>query len=189
MRRPIASASSTSAGRAAPRPAETVRGDPADGLRNGDEPLFPSLRRRPAEERADEIVEALREAILNPGRLDGSTGMAYSDWAKVAHKRITRAIREAEASASLRELMSANRIGGLCLRIGFLLLASVMAFSAFWWGVVDVWRTYGPAWGVGATLSAVGLSLAFVVAGLLMSGNDIEEMRSKVRNRIGGDDG
>lgn len=153
----------------------------------GDEPLFPSLRRRSADDRAEEIVEALKDAIMNPGRLDGGTGMAYSDWAKVARKRITRAIREAEASASLRELMSAHRIGGLCLRVGFLLLASVMAFTAFWYGVIHIWRTYGTAWGVGATMSALGLSFGFVVAGLLMSGDDIDQMRSKIRDRFGDD--
>ncbi len=187
MRRPIVSASSTPAGRAAARPADAVpvgAGAAEAGATGPEEPLFPSLRRRPAEERADEIVDALKDAILNPGRVGGGTGMAYSDWAKVAHKRITRAIREAEASASMRELMSANRIGGLCLRVGFLLLASVMAFTAFWYGVIDIWRSHGPVWGIGATLSAIGLSLAFVVAGLLMSGSDIEEMRNKVRGRL-----
>lgn len=178
-------------GRAPARPAGASRAPspapdatpPAAG--DDDAPLFPSLKRRSAEERADEIVAALKDAILNPGRLDGGTGMAYSDWAKVARKRITRAIREAEASVAMRELMSANRIGGLCLRVGFLLLASVLSFAAFWYGAIHIWRTYGPAWGVGAILSSVGLSFAFVVAGLLLSGSDIEEMRSKVRRKVG----
>lgn len=194
MRRPTASAPPSAASRAQARPtgasipAEPT-GAPTGGSADGDaEPLFPSLRKRPAEERADEIVDALKEAILNPGRLDGGSGMAYSDWAKVARKRITRAIREAEASASMRELMSAHRIGGLCLRIGFMLLASVMAFSAFWYGIVHIWQAYGPAWGLGATLSAFGLSFAFVVSGLLMSSSDIEEMRAKIRDRFGNDD-
>ena len=187
MRRPTASPSSMQTNRGGSGPALAGL-KPLDRPGNGDdEPLFPSLKRRTAEERADEIVDALKEAILNTGRLDGSTGMAYSDWAKVAHKRILRAIREAETSASMRELMSANRIGGLCLRIGFLLLASVMSFTAFWYGIIHIWRTYGPAWGLGATMSALGLSFAFVVAGLLMSGTDIEEMRSKVRERFGND--
>lgn len=170
--------------RPADRPADGPAGDAADGDTG---PLFPSLRKRPAHERADEIVEALKEAILNPGRLDGSSGMAYSDWSKVARKRITRAISEAEASASLRELMSAHRVGGMCLRIGFMLLASVMSFTAFWYGIVHIWRSYGPAWGLGATLSALGLSFAFVVSGLLMSSKDIEEMRNQVRSRFGDD--
>lgn len=189
MRRPTAS--STMASRAPARPTAAPRpaAEPADGpADSGGEPLFPSLRRRPAEERADEIVGALKEAILNPGRLDGSTGMAYSDWAKEARKRIVRAVREAEASASMRELMSAHRIGGMCLRIGFMLLASVMAFTAFWYGIVHIWRAYGPAWGIGATLSALGLSFAFVVAGLLMSSSDIEELRAKIRDRFDADD-
>lgn len=177
--------------RAPARPAGASRASSpvADGTpptaTDDDAPLFPSLKRRSAEERADEIVAALKDAILNPGRLDGGTGMAYSDWAKVARKRITRAIREAEASVAMRELMSANRIGGLCLRVGFLLLASVLSFAAFWYGAIHIWRTYGPAWGVGAILSSVGLSFAFVVAGLLLSGSDIEEMRSKVRRKVG----
>lgn len=191
MRRPTVSSTSTPINRGPSRPAGAIPDGPgpfgAPAGSNDEEPLFPSLRRRSADERADEIVDALKEAILNPGRLDGSTGMAYSDWAKVARKRILRAIREAEASASMRELMSANRIGGLCLRIGFLLLASVMAFAAFWYGIVHIWRTYGPAWGLGATMSAIGLSFAFVLAGLLMSSNDIEEMRSKIRDRFGND--
>jgi len=191
MRRPTAS--STAASRASARPADIFRPTadrsadrPAED--SDSEPLFPSLRKRPAEDRADEIVDALKEAILNPGRGDGGTGMAYSDWAKVARKRITRAIREAEASASMRELMSAHRIGGMCLRVGFMLLASVMAFTAFWYGIVHIWRTYGTAWGLGATLSALGLSFAFVVAGLLMSNSDIDELRNKIRDRFGPDD-
>jgi hypothetical protein len=191
MRRPFETNASIPSGRSTTRPAGAPAVYDASGsdgrAGDGDEPLFPSLGRRSAEDRADEIVDALKDAILNPGRSDGGTGMAYSDWAKVARKRIIRAIREAEASASLRELMSAHRIGGLCLRIGFLLLASVMAFTAFWYGVVHIWRTYGAAWGVGATMSAFGLSFAFVVAGLLMSGDDIEEMRTKVRDKFGDD--
>lgn len=175
------SGSAAGASRSQPAPTPTKRPD-------DDGPLFPSLRRRSAEERADEIVEALKDAILNPGRVDGGTGMAYSDWAKVARKRITRAIREAEASASLREVMSAHRIGGICLRIGFLLLAAVMSFTAFWYGIVHIWRSYGPAWGVGAAMSAAGLSFAFVVAGLLMSSSDIEEVRSRIRDRFGDED-
>jgi len=198
MRRPNAPANSTAASPSAAargpvRPAGALRpvpppsDDPGAAVPGDDEPLFPSLKKRPAEERAEEIVQALKDAILNPGRLGGGTGMAYSDWAKVAHKRITRAIREAEASASMRELMSAHRVGGLCLRVGFLLLASVMSFAAFWYGAIHIWQTYGAAWGVGAILSSVGLSFAFVVAGLLMSSSDIEEMRNKVRRKVGDD--
>lgn len=149
-----------------------------------DEPLFPSLKRRPANERASEVVDALKEAILNPGRTDGGSGMAYRDWANVAHKKITRAINEAEAAVALREMLSAHRIGGLCLRIGFLLLAAVASFAAFWFGIVFVWDAYGPAWGVGAAMSALGLSLSFVVAGLSLSGDDIDKIRQKVREKL-----
>ena len=189
MRRPTISSAMASRAPARPTTAGQLPADPTDSPGGGNaEPLFPSLRRRPAEERADEIVGALKDAILNPGRLDGSTGMAYSDWSKEARKRIIRAVREAEASASMRELMSAHRIGGMCLRVGFMLLASVMSFTAFWYGIVHIWRVYGPAWGVGATLSALGLSFAFVVSGLLMSSSDIEEMRTSIRERFGTDD-
>lgn len=182
---PTATSRAQSRAGGAAHPADRPFDGPAAAGADGDaEPLFPSLRKRPPQERADEIVEALKEAILNPGRLDGSTGMAYSDWSKVARKRITRAISEAEASAQLRELMSAHRIGGMCLRIGFMLLASVMSFAAFWYGIVHIWRSYGPAWGLGATLSALGLSFAFVVSGLLMSSKDIEEMRNRIRGRF-----
>lgn len=189
MRRPTGPVPSAVSGRSAarPTPASYPETGPGVGPAGDDhEPLFPSLRRRPAQDRADEIVDALKESILNPGRADGSTGMAYSDWSKEARKRITRAIREAEASASMRELMSAHRVGGMCLRIGFMLLAAVMAFTAFWYGIVHIWRSYGPAWGLGATLSALGLSFAFVVSGLLMSSSDIEEMRRKIRDRFDG---
>jgi len=152
-----------------------------------DEDAFPSLRKVPAVERADEIVAELKEAILNPGRLDGGTGMAYSDWSKIARKKITKAIRDAEMAAAMRELMSANRIGGLCLRIGFLLLAAVAAFAAFWWGATLVWDSHGPAYGLAAIISALALCIAFVVAGLMMSGEDVEEFRRDVKRKFGRD--
>jgi hypothetical protein len=153
-----------------------------------DEPIYPSLKRRTPTERADDIVADLKDAILNPGRLDGSTGMAYGDWAKIARKKITRAIAEAEATAMFRELMSANRIGGLCMRIGFLLLAALAAFSGFWFGTIFIWETYGPAWGTGAAMSAIGLSFAFVIAGLMLSGKDVEDIRNTVREKLNLDD-
>jgi hypothetical protein len=144
---------------------------------------FPSLKRRPAEERANQIVEDLKEVILNPGRGEGKTGMYVGDWTKLARKDITRAIRDAETSAAFRELMSANRIGGLCLRIGFLLLASVASFAAFWWGIVVIGREYGPLWGFGATMSALGLSLAFVIAGLVYGHEGHEKALDKAMKK------
>ncbi|MFX4222851.1 MAG: hypothetical protein ACMVO3_18910 [Thalassobaculum sp.] len=159
----------------------TFREPPAN---SDDGPIYPSLKRKSPTERADGIVNDLKEAILNPGRLDGSTGMAYGDWQKIARKKITRAIAEAEASALFRELMSANRIGGLCIRIGFLLLASLASFAGFWFGTVFIWDTYGPAWGTGAMASAFGLSLAFVVAGIMLSGKDVENIRKDVREKL-----
>ena len=145
---------------------------------------FPSLKRRPAEERAKEIVDDLKEVILNPGRTDGKTGMRVGDWTKIARKDITKAIRDAETSAAFRELMSANRIGGLCVRIGFLLMASVASFFSFWYGIVFIGREYGPLWGFGATMSALGLSLAFVIAGLVYGSENKEQARDKAKSRF-----
>lgn len=150
-----------------------------------DDSPFPSMKKIPAQDRADEIIVELKEAILNPGRVDGSSGMMVGDWSKLAHKKIIKAIRDAEMSATMRELMSAKRIGGLCLRVGFLLLASVAAFAAFWFGVVFVWDTYGPVYGIGAVASAIGLSLGFVIAGIMMSGEDVEEIRGDIKRRFG----
>ena len=145
---------------------------------------FPSLKKRPAEARAQDIVDELKEAILNPDREDGKTGMNYRDWSKTAHKEITKAIKDAEASAAFRELMSANRIGGLCMRIGFLLMAAVASFASFWYGVLHIWRTYGPIWVLGSTLTALGLSIAFVTAGLIYGVEDKNKARDKAKSRF-----
>lgn len=144
---------------------------------------FPSLAPRPAIERTDEIIEHLEEMILNPGRSDGKTGMHYQDWKREARLEIRNAIEAAESAAAFKELMSANRIGGLCLRVGFLLLAALAAFAAFWWGVVFVGRSYGMLWGVAATLSALGLSLGFVTAGLVWGGEKEDDARYKAMTR------
>ena len=166
-------------------PPPVFRESPAN---SDDGPIYPSLKRQTPKQRADAIVADLKEAILNPGRLDGSTGMSYNDWARIAQTKITRAIAEAEASAMFRELMSANRIGGLCVRVGFLLLAALASFGGFWFGTVFIWETYGPAWGTGAMASAIGLALAFVVAGVMLSGKDVEIIRKDVRQKLNLDD-
>ena len=140
---------------------------------------FPDLKKRHAKERAQEIVDHLEELILNPDRLDGKTGTSYKSWAKTARKEIREAIQEAESSAAFRELISANRIGGLCMRIGFLLLATVSSFAAFWYGILFIWQEYGAIWGIGATLSAVGLSIAFTTAGLLFGGDHKTDATNK----------
>lgn len=165
---------------------QSVFAPPTDPDEKKDDSPFPSLKRRPAEERADEIVDALKDAILNPGRGEGKTGMYLGDWTKIARRDIARAIREAETIAAFRELMSANRIGGLCLRVGFLLLASVASFAAFWYGCVFIWRTYGPIWGLGATISALGLAIAFVAAGLAYGGENREAVKEKAVERTRG---
>lgn len=147
------------------------------------DPAFPSLKKRTADERAKEIVDHLKDMILNPDGRDGKTGMNYRDWSKIARKEITKAVREAETSAAFRELMSANRIGGLCMRVGFLLLAAVCSFAAFWYGILFIWREYGIIWGIGATLSAVGLSIAFTTAGLLYGGEREDEAKYNAMDR------
>ena len=147
--------------------------------RKKDTSPFPDLKKRHAKERAKEIVDHLEELILNPDRLDGKTGTSYKSWAKTARKEIREAIQEAESSAAFRELISANRIGGLCMRIGFLLLATVSSFAAFWYGILFIWQEYGAIWGIGATLSAVGLSIAFTTAGLLFGGDHKTDATNK----------
>ena len=137
------------------------------------------MKKLQAKERAKEIVDHLEELILNPDRLDGKTGTSYKSWAKTARKEIREAIQEAESSAAFRELISANRIGGLCMRIGFLLLATVSSFAAFWYGILFIWQEYGAIWGIGATLSAVGLSIAFTTAGLLFGGDHKTDATNK----------
>ena len=146
---------------------EPMPGEDTDNNKNSS---FPSLKKRTADDRAQEIVDQLKEMILNPERGDGKTGMSYRDWSKVACKEITKAVREAETSAAFRELMSANRLGGLAVRMGFLLLAAVFSCAAFWYGILFIWQEYGPVWGLSATLSAFGLSIAFTAAGLLYGG-------------------
>jgi hypothetical protein len=144
---------------------------------------FTCLKPRPAQERAREIVSHLEELILNPERLDGKTGISYRSWAKTARKEIKEAIQEAESSAAFQELISANRIGGLCLRIGFLILATVSSFAAFWYGILFIWQEHGAIWGTGATLSAVGLSIAFITAGLLFGSERQDDAKHKVMKK------
>ena len=159
---------------------ELILATPAIEIDNQkDASSFPDLKKRHAKERAKEIVDHLEDLILNPERLDGKTGTSYKSWAKTARKEIREAIQEAESSAAFRELISANRIGGLCMRIGFLLLATVSSFAAFWYGVLFIWQEYGAIWGMGATLSAVGLSIAFTTAGLLFGGERKVEATNK----------
>ena len=156
---------------------------PGEDAENKPDSPFPSLKKRTADERAQEIVDHLKDMILNPERGDGKTGMNYRDWSKVARKEITKAVREAETGAAFREFMSANRLGGLAMRMGFLLLAAVCSFAAFWYGILFIWREYGPIWGLGATLSAFGLSIAFTAAGLLYGGERRDEAKREAVNR------
>ena len=76
----------TRRGPAGAGPGPVFRESPAN---TDDEPIYPSLKRKTPQQRAEAIVGDLKDAILNPGRLDGSTGMAYGDWQKIARKKIT----------------------------------------------------------------------------------------------------
>lgn len=142
-----------------------------------------SFKKRSADERSRDIVDHLKDMIINPDRVDGKTGMNYRDWSRTARKEITHAIREAEQSAAFREVISASRIGGLCVRVGFMLLATVTSFAAFWYGILFVWHEHGPLWGIGATLSALGLSIAFTTAGLLYGGERRDTAKREVTDR------
>lgn len=146
---------------------------------------YPSLKRRTPTARANEIVGQLQDAILNPGRADGSTGVNYGDWQQLARKKIIQAIREAEASVAFREQMSSRRVGGICVRIGFMLLAAVASFAAFWYGVVDIWSRMGPTWGVTAAMTALALAFGFIVAGLYYGGDGAQDEATRARERYG----
>jgi hypothetical protein len=148
-------------------------------------PEFLNLKRRKPDERATEIVSLLHNAITNPGRLDGTTGTNYGDWVRLAHIEIRRAIREAEASVGFREQMSGRRIGSILVRLGFMLLAAAASFYAFWFGVVFIGQTYGVIWSVIATLTALGLTVAFIIAGLYFSASPHAKESERARNRYG----
>ena len=103
---------------------EPMPGD--EEVKKSDSP-FPSLKRRTADDRAQEIVEHLKDLILNPEASDGKTGMNYRN--------------------------------------------------------LFIWREYGPIWGLGATLSAFGLSIAFTAAGLLYGGERRDEAKREAMER------
>lgn len=139
-------------------------GGTTDKRREG--PEFPRLERMSPDQRAAEVIDALREAIQNPGRDDGSSGMHYTEWSKLARKEIAKAIREAETTAVLGETLSPRRLGGFLLKLGCFLLAAAASFLAFWWGILQVGQLYGFGWGVAAGLSGAALAVAFSLLGL-----------------------
>lgn len=125
------------------------------------------------EERAAEIVDHLRDVIENRKEVaEGAGGMSYRDWRKLAKKEIAEALRDTAIRAAVGEVMSTRRIGNLMLRAGFMILAAVASFAAFWYGVMLIGQEYGMQWGILAALSALALSIAFVVAGVLVGGRD-----------------
>ena len=63
-------------------------------------------------------------------------------------------------------------------------MTSVASFFSFWYGIVFIGREYGPLWGFGATMSALGLSLAFVIAGLVYGSENKEQARDKAKSRF-----
>ena len=167
-----------------PEPAQLTRSDMGPPL-GKEEPEFLSLKRRKPDERATEIVSLLHNAITNPGRSDGSTGTNYGDWVRLAHIEIRRAIREAEASVGFREQISGRRIGGIFMRLGFMLLAAAASFYAFWFGVVFIGQTYGVIWSIIATLTALGLTVGFIISGLYFSANASADESERARKRYG----
>ncbi|MBU0724298.1 MAG: hypothetical protein KJ904_14440 [Alphaproteobacteria bacterium] len=125
------------------------------------------------EERATEIVDHLRDVIENRKEAtEKPGGMSYKDWRKLARKEIAEALRDAALRAAVGEVMSARRIGNLMLRAGFMILAAVFSFAAFWYGVVLVGQEYGTQLGILAAVSALALSIGFLVVGVLVGNKD-----------------
>ena len=114
-----------------------------------------------------------------------AAGLNYGDWLKLAHTEICQAIREAEASVAFREQISSRRIGGICVRVGFMLLAAAASFAAFWYGIVDIWSRIGPAWGVIAAMTALALAFGFIVAGLYYGNDGADDEAERARQRYG----
>ncbi|MBI1774790.1 MAG: hypothetical protein HYR63_05525 [Proteobacteria bacterium] len=138
-------------------------------------------KRKTAEERANEIVAELREAIENPEpedvfeRLEGVSGMRLSDWQKLARKEIAAAIREAEVKTSMRELVKTSRLLRIMGRIAFLLMSTALAFAAFWIGIANVGYNFGWIWGGVAALSASGLAVAFMLVGMSYGNDEVAD--------------
>ena len=128
------------------------------------------------DERAAEIVDHLRDAIES--RKDGSEkaggGMSYRDWRKLAQQEIAEALRDTALRAAVGEVMSARRIGNLALRLGFMILAAVASFFAFWFGVVWIGQEFGAAWSTLATITALLLAGAFIAGGLMVGSKDAD---------------
>jgi hypothetical protein len=125
------------------------------------------------DERAAEIIDHLRDAIES--RKDGGEkagGMSYRDWRKLAQQEIAEALRDTALRAAIGEVMSARHIGNLALRLGFMLLAAVASFFAFWFGVVWIGQEFGAAWSTLATVTALLLTGAFIAGGLMVGGKD-----------------
>jgi hypothetical protein len=81
--------------------------------------------------------------------------------------------------------MSGRRIGGIFMRLGFMLLAAAASFYAFWFGVVFIGQTYGVIWSIIATLTALGLTVGFIISGLYFSANASADESERARKRYG----
>lgn len=126
------------------------------------------------EERAAEIVDHLRDVIESRKEVSDKTGggMSYRDWRKLAQQEIAEALRDTALRAAVGEVMSARRIGNLALRLGFMILAAIASFFAFWFGVVWIGQEYGAAWSTLATVTALLLAAAFIAGGLMVGSRD-----------------
>jgi len=129
-------------------------------------------KKKSPEEQAKEIVERLRDAIENPDREGGKTGMYLSDWQKMARDEIASAIRETQMKTALKESMQASRLAKQMVRGGFLLLSATFAFLAFWGGIVLIGQAHGWIWGGLAGLSAAGLAVCFMLLGFTLKDQD-----------------
>ena len=69
--------------------------------------------------------------------------MNYRNWSKIPRKEISKAVHASETSAAFPKFMTANRLAGLCMRIGSLLFAAADPFAAFWSAILFIGREYG----------------------------------------------
>ncbi len=130
----------------------------------------PSLfgKNKSAEQRATDLVEELAKAIESHDNGDGTTGMPLKKWQRFARDEIAKVVRDVELTTTMRDALDARRFGGKMLRVGFMLLAAVFSFAAFWGGIVMVGQAFGFAWGLVCAISATVLATVFVFVGLFI---------------------
>ena len=99
--------------------------------------------------------------------------------------------RSASSRRVLRSFFGSSRahyrpeLGLWEMALGFMLLAAVASFAAFWYGIVDIWSRIGPAWGVIAAMTALALAFGFIVAGLYYGNDGADDEAERARQRYG----